>query len=130
MVQWEVLTAMPCNSEYLNADYQEIQASKVACLLDELDGIPIDQHRFTGYHPRVYNRKDIDLDAMVAELCSRLKAIDVTKQSLEMQIWWRDHQEADAKRELAEAALLERERERTKALTKLTERERKILGLN
>lgn len=38
------------------------------------------------------------LDKLTSELCSKLKTTDVTKYSLELQMWWRDHQEADRNR--------------------------------
>lgn len=50
-----------------------------------------------GYHPNVYN-KPVNGDKLVAELCAALMITDVTKYSLEMQIWWRDHQAADRER--------------------------------
>jgi hypothetical protein len=31
-------------------------------------------------------------------LCARLRQVDVTQYSLEMQLWWRDHQQVDALR--------------------------------
>jgi hypothetical protein len=48
-------------------------------------------------HPSVYSELP-DGDAMVAELCSKLRKVDVTDFSLEMQIWWRDHLAADRER--------------------------------
>ena len=53
-----------------------------------------------GYHKDVYDKttKGI-LDEKVAELCSKLQDVeDVKKYSLEMQMWWRDHQKADKAR--------------------------------
>lgn len=35
------------------------------------------------------------MDIDVSNLCHRLSSTDVTKYSLEMQIWWRNHQQAD-----------------------------------
>jgi hypothetical protein len=119
---------MPCNSDYMEAAKEEIQLSQVACLLDELDGKPINPHHWAGYHPNVYNRI-ADGDRLVAELCCRLQTTDVTKQSLEMQIWWRDHQAADKARLEREIAENKLESDKAKALAKLTAYERKILGL-
>lgn len=92
---------MPCNSDYLNATNYEVELSKVACLLDELDGkaVPSSSGYWRGYHPRVYGRITNELgDKLVSELCERLQNEDVTRHSLEMQIWWRDHLDADKKR--------------------------------
>jgi hypothetical protein len=104
--------------------------SKVACLLDELDGKKtINRDRWDGYHPRVYNNHKVDADAMVAELCSRLQKVNVRKCSLEMQIWWRDHQEADRKRAKASMKKAKTEKQRRAALAKLTPHERRLLRL-
>lgn len=119
---------MPCRSDYLDADNREIELSRVACLLDELNGQPIVKNHWEGYHPRVYNMQ-ADGDALVAELCSKLQRTDVSKCSLEMQIWCRDHQAADEKRLKAELAAKKTEAQRQKALKKLTPHERKLLGL-
>ena len=118
---------MPCNSEYLRASSGEKTASMVACFIDETEGRSWTRADLDGYHPRVYNKPvgREELDGMVSELCSRLEGQDVTRYSLELQIWWRDHQIADAARLAAEAT----EAERQAALDKLTHRERQVLGL-
>ena len=126
---------MPCESGYLNANGYEIRMSQAACLLDELDGKPINQSHWAGYHPRVYCRASIvEGDKIVKELCDRLQKLDVTKHSLEMQIWWRDHQKSD--RERLERERLEREirkaaalKAREEAIAKLTPYERGLLGI-
>ncbi len=118
---------MPCKSDYLEADGKEVELSRVACLLGELDGKPIDKSHWRGYHPAVYNKK-VDGDAMVSELCERLQAVDVTKYSLEMQIWWRDHQAADKTRIEHELARKRSAEDRKAALAKLTPYERELLG--
>jgi hypothetical protein len=119
---------MPCESGYLAANDYEVRMSRVACLLEELDGKPIDGEHWGGYHPRVYC-KDPSSDEMVQELCSRLQKLDVTKYSLEMQVWWRDHQKADKERlerGIREATEL---KARAEAMAKLTPYERGLLGL-
>lgn len=103
--------------------------SKVACLMDELGGKKqINRDHWNGYHPRVYNQ-NVDADAMTAELCSRLQEVDVREYSLEMQIWWRDHQEADRQRAKAAVRKAKNEKQRKAAIKKLTPHERKLLGL-
>lgn len=90
---------MPCNSDYLAADGYEQSLSQVACLIDEINGLPRNRSYWRGYHPRVYCKADHALgDQLVSELCGLLRDRDVTRYSLEMQIWWRDHQEADKQR--------------------------------
>lgn len=119
---------MPCNSDYLEATAKEVALSQVACLLDELDGKPYNRSHWQGYHPTIYTRAP-DADALVSELCRRLQTIDVTKQSLEMQLWWRDHQAADQARLENEMARKQTEAERQAALSKLTHYERQLLGI-
>lgn len=121
---------MPCDSSHLEATHKEREMSKVACLLDELEGKKkINRDHWRGYHPRVYNNRQIDCDAMVAELCSRLQGVDVSDYSLEMQMWWRDHKEADRQRAKAAIDKAKTEKQRQAALKKLTLHERRLLGL-
>jgi hypothetical protein len=107
---------------------KEIELSKVACLLDELDGKPFTPQAWNGYHPEVYN-KNPDADQMVSTLCSRLQKVNIKKYSLEMQMWWRDHQEADKKRLQDELKEKRDAKARTRAIAKLSPRERKLLGI-
>ena len=106
----------------------EVELSRIACLLGELDGKPIDKSHWQGYHPAVYC-KQVDGDALVSELCERLQSVDVTKYSLELQIWWRDHQAEDKARIEHELARKKSEQDRNAALAKLTPYERRLLGL-
>ena len=126
---------MPCNGDYLAANGKEVQLSRVACLLDELDGKPINRGYREGYHPAVYNNRALQTphsaaaDRLVAELCERLQGVDVTKYSLELQMWWRDHQAADKARIEHELARKKDDAARKSAIAKLTTHERKLLGL-
>lgn len=120
---------MPCDSSHLEATHKEREMSMIACLLDELDGKKrINRDHWRGYHPRVYNQR-VDADEMTAELCSRLQSLDVSRCSLEMQIWWRDHQEADRNKAKAAIAKAKNDKQKKAALAKLTPHERKLLGL-
>jgi hypothetical protein len=125
----KLLFDMPCDSSYMEANGLEIRLSQVACLLDELDGKEIDQHHWRGYHPLVYCRLRLDGDKMVAALCKRLQSVDVKDYSLEMQIWWRDHQAADKARVEAELAAATDAKAKEAAIAKLTPHERKLLGI-
>lgn len=121
---------MPCNSEHMNPTTYERDLSRVACLLDELAGKKWERSHWDGYHPRVYCKSDRGVgDQMVRELCDALQDRDVTQCSLEMQIWWRDHQAADKARCERELAQAKTAAEREAALAKLTPHERKVLGL-
>ena len=127
---------MPCNSDYMAPRDMEISLSRVACLLDELDGKQIDPTHWRGFHPKAYNKvmngdgQAIDADALVDKLCARLRNSDVSKYSLEMQIWWRDHQNADKEKIAGEIQQKITEEEKLAALEKLTPYERQLLGLN
>ncbi len=120
---------MPCNSDYMNPLDMEVELSKVACLLDELkDGKKIDPNHWAGYHPMVYS-KIVDGDSLVSELCTRLQEEDVSKFSLEMQIWWRDHKAADIARVNRELNDNQKDIDKAKALAKLSQYEKDLLGL-
>lgn len=115
----------------MNPNDWEIEMSKVACLLDELNGLTYTKDEFSGYHPQVYNKhvsKKLG-DKWVETLCSKLQKEDVKKYSLEMQLWWRDHQAADKKRLKEERAQIKDKKKKEEALAKLTPYERKLLGL-
>lgn len=96
---------MPCNSDYLEANAREVWLSQVVQLHDEFNyGRPVDAKSaaWRGYDDRVYSKNvsKAEADQWVAALCQRFKeCADVSKMSLEAQIWWRDHQKADAERE-------------------------------
>ena len=98
---------MPCNCDYMEPNDREINHAKIIALIEELD---------TGILPnnpiqsRIYNKTNSEIfNKDGSTLCSRLKNTDVSKYSLEMQIWWRDHQKADELRK--EADKLKKENE-------------------
>jgi hypothetical protein len=108
----------------------EIAASQCACLLAELSGAENWREGWDGYRRGVYGNVTREyLDRLTANLCKRLQDVDVTKHSLEMQVWWRDHQAADKARLEAEQQSLKTEEERRAALAKLSGHERRILGI-
>ena len=122
---------MPCNASYMDPTQFEINLSKVYGLLDELETGKLPENFGTGFDERVYNKAFVNkqLDEKTAELCSKLQKVDITQYSLEMQMWWRDHQKADKER-LKEVMDKEKElSDRKKALKKLSEYEKKLLGL-
>lgn len=95
---------MPCNCDHLKSSQLELELSRVLLLLRELDtGVPVDPTSgdWNGYLSGAYNGTNLRrrTDAATAELCSRLKGVDVAKYSLELQVWWRDHQAADRAKE-------------------------------
>lgn len=121
---------MPCKSDYMEPNHKEKYLSQVACLLDELNGKKIKAASWMkGYHPKIYNQfvKPKDADNLVSELCERLQKVDITKYSLEMQIWWRDHQAADKKRIENQLKKETENKIKAKIIEKLTPYERKLL---
>lgn len=126
---------MPCDSSYMNANDLEKELSRVLLLLEELKtGKPIDPKSsdWGGYLPGVYGDGQSSLrrraDIAVAELCSKLQRIpDIQRYSLEMQMWWREHQEADRQREKQEFENKKKHQTRIAALAKLSEEERQSL---
>lgn len=81
------------NDEYLSATKIEKQISAVLALQDEvLTGVPPGKSYGNGYDDRVYCQRATD-DRLLEEtekLLSLLEGKDVSKFSLEMQIWVRD----------------------------------------
>jgi hypothetical protein len=117
----------------MKAGALEVQLSRVFQLLDELEGKPIDELAWDGYDERVYNRgvsKEL-LDTKTAELCKKLKALreGVSNYSLELQMWWRNHQRHDQKRVMGQKQNQQDAKLRRQALAKLTPTEKKVLGL-
>ena len=104
---------MPCRSE--PPTREELEEARLHAFLDEIGDT------FQGRHHTI--------DSMAQTLCGWCQAHDVKAQSLELQIWWRDHQLWDAKRKADEAAEAERKRLKAQALKKLTPAEIKALRL-
>ena len=84
---------MPCNCDHMEPTRHERESVKVMGFLHELG---------LGDKPKVYGQPT-KIHEHTAQLCQACKRIDITTKSLELQIWWRDHQAADRKREEREA---------------------------
>lgn len=85
---------MPCQSDYLEHDAREKESGRVIEFLKEIDGLPFDHD-----HPSYYGRITT-LDADTARLCewAQTHQEELPRHSLELQLWWQQHQRADAKR--------------------------------
>lgn len=124
---------MPCNSDYMNPTDLEVRISQTLCLLDELKtGKPVNRNSsaWHGYHDKAYGKELYrkDADKIVAELCEKLSKVkDITKHSLEMQLWWREHKEADSKRLAEEKKAKQEKKSLTTLLDKLSPREIQLL---
>lgn len=121
---------MPCNSDYLEARPSEVEASKVLALLEELETGNLPEYFGDGYYSEVYNKNEKEiLSEKVPELCKKLQKVDVSSYSLEMQLWWREHQKADKERIEKELKLIQEDSDRQKAINKLSDYEKGLLGL-
>lgn len=91
-------------------DWREAESGRVLEFLSEVSGRP-----FNHDQPNYYGRPKW-LDEDTAKLCEWCAANDVSKMSLELQLWWQQHQKRDAKRqaEEAEAAALTERAERNR----------------
>ncbi len=94
---------MPCRCDYMEPTVREVYLSRVRSFLDELERGGIrDARTREGNHAEVYNKgvDPVTADGWVSDLCSYCTALgeDIRYCTLELQIWWRDHQIADAKR--------------------------------
>lgn len=115
---------MPCNSDYMQHDAREAESGRVLEFLKEVNG-ELFNHNNPSYYGRVAT-----LDSDTAQLCSILGRMgDVSGLSLELQLWWRRHQEWDRIREQREVEARQRETTKAQALEKLTPEERIALGV-
>ena len=118
---------MACRSDYSQEQkHFDDECTRVINFLNELE---------TGYlDPNFMKKKEYGLNQAVLDykteqLCTRLQSVDVSKYSLDLQIWWRDHLRADVKRIQDELDLIKTTKEKSIALAKLTPHEREILGI-
>lgn len=98
---------MPCYSEHMEPTALEKEHSRVLCLIREVHGggpVDVMSGDWAGYHKKVYPNKSTkeELDRDTRELCELLSPLTPRgisdAFSLELQIWWRDHQKFDRKR--------------------------------
>jgi hypothetical protein len=97
----------------MQASTLELQCSRMHMLLDELEtGKHIDpkSRGWAGYDSRAYGKRPAreQADTLARTLCEKLTGTDVSQRSLELQMWWRDHQRADAERK-AKGAITKKE---------------------
>ncbi len=95
---------MPCDSSHLSASRLEVECSRMHMLIDEMKTGKhpnVKSSAWDGYDRRAYNSYEIRemADRLTAELCEMIqKDKDITKRSLELQVWARDHRIADERR--------------------------------
>lgn len=122
---------MPCNCDYMEPNEREINHAKIIALIEELDTNILPKYFYNTTASKVYNNTNnekFNNDGRI--LCSRLKNVNVNNYSLEMQIWWRDHQKADEIRLKKEEDEKQNKLIRLNALNKLTNAEKISLGIN
>ena len=121
---------MGCRNDYMEPNAAEKAAGKIELLLEEVKiGSPVNPDAYRVAHK--YNVSQDELDQMTADLCSELQGIgDVSVYSLELQVWWRDHQAADARRVKDEIQAHQDEADRKAAIAKLSPHERSLLKLD
>lgn len=92
---------MPCDSEYLEPTWNEKEASRLLAVAQEVvAGFRVKPKTFGNgtWKGEYASLSKQERDNIVKNLCVILTGTDTSKYSLEVQMWWRDHQEADKKR--------------------------------
>ena len=129
---------MPCRSDYLECNPLEKKGSIVYALLDELatgKHVNPQSNRYQGYDDRCYCNGSFNktaLDRITDKLCKKLSCLkpsEVKLCSLELQIWYRDHQKHDKERNEKQLKKKETDKIKKQALKKLTDKEKKALGV-
>jgi hypothetical protein len=98
---------MPCRSDYMEPSGKEIESKRVLEFLKEV-GLLQANYKIDYYG----ETKNLDLHTSM--LCGWCQENDVTKKSLELQIWWRDHQAADKRRIEREIKAIREKKDREK----------------
>jgi len=92
----------------MNPTQRELEMSRLFCIIDEIKSRGRIDSRgdsaWRGYHTKAYNKgvSQVDLNRLTMQVCGRLKEMtrpQIQGYSLELQIWWRDHQEWDKERD-------------------------------
>jgi len=89
---------MPCRCDHMEPHKREVELSRVLTLIDEVETGNFEAGFYdSGRHPEAWFKDSSQdrIDRETAKLCAMLYGVDVHKFSLELQIWWRDHQALD-----------------------------------
>lgn len=129
---------MPCNSDYLQRSTFEAELQRAAKLLIYVRSalnLPIGS--WLAKAARDYYGKGGD--QAVIDLCSIMKRLPTEKRNqivgaknrdaADLNLWWIEHQLADAARERSERDEVIEEILRQRGLSKLTPEERRVLGV-
>jgi len=135
---------MPCNSNYLNPTNLESETRKVIdmylWLESNFKGIPDRKASKVEKNSTIYFSKS-ESDYFINLLCKRCTELakrnqldsllnKANRMSRNLANWWEDHQEADEIRKDLEKKKKQDEKLKKSALSKLSNKEKKILGLN
>jgi len=122
---------MPCNSDHMMANEVEISMSRILNFINEIKTGEFNKEWHRGYHPDVYYKHVTkeQIDVAVSDLCKTMQGADPSKYSLELQMWWRDHKEADTVRIKKEIDRLAKEKDKKELIESLTPYEKGLLGL-
>lgn len=114
---------MPCNSDHLIPSRREEESVMVRTLLRET-GRDINVGSPYGFTASLsHDTKEL------CDWCKTQTTEQIKSMSLELQIWWRDHQEADRIREEKYKEQIKKDEIVLRAIAKLTDEERKALGV-
>lgn len=117
---------------------EEIWGSRVACIYYELQGKRWNKEWWEGYHPDVYNQTydkysgAFNVGRAGNEIIKKLSVMnpeEIKKYTLELQMWWRDKREELEERDRLRDQKYEDEVIRRRALLKLNDEEKRVLGL-
>lgn len=91
---------MPCNSDYLEANGTEIESSIAQELIREIEGKLFNHNKRSSHYG---NPENLDMEVkFICDWCNQNED-KIRSMSLELQLWWRNHKEADRKRLIREA---------------------------
>lgn len=127
---------MPCQSDYTEPNLLEIECSKLYLFLGELKGVKLEKEKrdqyLDGFHPNAYcmdrTRLVKKINSMTAQLCTKMKSANVAACSLELQMWWRDHQALDLQREKRESAAEKAKQKKVQEISEIKSMLNKIEG--
>ena len=122
---------MPCHSD--GPTQEEINCGVLNALLDEALGEAsgkLHGGSLNEWARHISQRPTWSNDRKTRVLCRWCRHHRVTDRSLELQIWWRNHQRADAHRHAEQRKKAEVCRLQRQALNKLTRREREAFVKN
>lgn len=133
---------MPCRSDYMEPNEREKESQRVAMLLiytvEKLGSGKVSGKLVKTATDPYGNVVRLDRDT--AELCSLIRSMNPEQlnrivydgrdaNARKLADWWEHHEEADKLREANERHIAEHEAAKRRILEKLTDKERKVLGL-